>query len=76
MRGRRTQAQRDEATVESVYVAASALVLAMAACLVVASPVLLFDAVHGEAGRTLVVLGKAVGAVVFVARLVTGLRGH
>jgi hypothetical protein len=74
MRGRRTQAQRDAATVESVYVALSALVLAGATCLLVASPALLFDVVHGDLRRTVVIIGKVAGAVAFLARLVTGLR--
>lgn len=69
----RTQAQKDAVTVESMYVAVSAVLLAGAALLLVTSPALIFDVVHGEARRVLVICGKWAAAAVFLARLVTGL---
>ncbi|MGV9703918.1 DUF6332 family protein [Streptomyces sp. NPDC003483] len=69
----RSQAQKDESTVESVYVAVSAVILAGAAFGLVASPALVFDVVQGDARRVLIVCGKWVGAGVFLARLVSGL---
>ncbi|WP_406376353.1 DUF6332 family protein [Streptomyces sp. NBC_00647] len=69
----RTQAQKDEVTVESMYVAISAVILAGAAFLVVASPALLFDMVHGDARRAVVIGAKGAGAATFLARLITGL---
>ncbi|MGW3664644.1 DUF6332 family protein [Streptomyces sp. NPDC005141] len=73
MGDQRTQAQKDDVTVETMYVAISAVILAGAAFLVVASPALLFDAVHGDARRGVVIGAKGVGAAVFLARLITGL---
>ncbi|MET8413549.1 DUF6332 family protein [Streptomyces sp. NPDC005195] len=69
----RSQAQKDESTVESMYVAASAVILAGAAFALVAGPALVFDAVHGDARRVLIICGKWAGAGVFLARLISGL---
>ncbi|MGW3852591.1 DUF6332 family protein [Streptomyces fagopyri] len=69
----RSQAQRDESTVESMYVAVSAVLLAGAAFALVASPALVFGVVHGDARRVLIICGKWAGAGVFLARLISGL---
>ncbi|MFG2480765.1 DUF6332 family protein [Streptomyces fagopyri] len=69
----RSQAQKDESTVESMYVAVSAVILAGAVFALVASPALVFGVVHGDARRVLIICGKWAGAGVFVARLISGL---
>ncbi|MQY11710.1 hypothetical protein SRB5_18290 [Streptomyces sp. RB5] len=74
MRGPRTQAQRDATTVESVYVALTAVVLAGAVFAVIAGPALYFDWVTGGARTPLLRAAAATGLVAFAVRLVVGLR--
>ncbi|MFD8421081.1 DUF6332 family protein [Streptomyces sp. NPDC059466] len=69
----RSQARKDESTVESMYVAVSAVILAGAVFALVASPALVFDAVHGDARRLLIICGKWAAAGTFLARLTSGL---
>ncbi|WP_327350995.1 DUF6332 family protein [Streptomyces sp. NBC_01304] len=73
MRGSRTQEQRDETTVESMYVLLTALALGGGVFLVMASPALVFEWVRGDGRRELIVVAKAAAAVAALARLVSGL---
>ncbi|WP_407563489.1 DUF6332 family protein [Streptomyces sp. 184] len=74
MRGTRTQSQRDAATVEIVYAAVTAALLAGAVFLAVAAPALFFDAVHGDTRAGLLLTAKAAGATAFVMRVGLVLR--
>lgn len=74
MRGPRSQARRDAVTVEIGYAAVTAALLAGAAFLAVAAPVLFFDAVHGDARPALLTAAKAAGAAAFVIRVALVLR--
>lgn len=73
--GRRTQAERDATTVEIGFALFAATSLACATMLAVASPAFLFGVTSPSQG-TLVLAGKIVGTVVFVAVLVTILVRH
>lgn len=74
MRGSRSQAQRDAATVEIVYAAVTAALLAGAVFLAVAAPALFFDAVPGDARAGLVTGAQAAAATAFVIRVGLVLR--
>ncbi|MGW7070239.1 DUF6332 family protein [Streptomyces sp. NPDC054855] len=73
--GRRTQAERDADTVEIGFALFAATSLAGATMLAVASPAFFFGVTSPSQG-TLVLAGKFVGALVFVAVLVTILVRH
>ncbi|MGW0904750.1 DUF6332 family protein [Streptomyces sp. NPDC002853] len=73
--GRRTQAERDANTVEIGFALFAATSLAGATMLAVASPAFFFGVTSPGQG-TLVLAGKIVGIVVFVAVLVTILVRH
>ncbi|WP_329033902.1 DUF6332 family protein [Streptomyces sp. NBC_00178] len=70
--GARTQEQKDEATVEALYVAISAAILAATVLALVASPALLLDMVRGDDRRVLIICGKWAAAATFLARLTYG----
>lgn len=74
MRGPRTQTQRDAVTVEIVYAAVTAALLAGAVFLAVAAPALFFGTVHGDARAGLLTAAKAAGATAFVIRVGLVLR--
>ncbi|WP_406369657.1 DUF6332 family protein [Streptomyces sp. NBC_00647] len=69
-RARRTQAQRDAATVEIGYALASAAFVAAVAFGVVSGPALFLDLSHGTV-RALVTAGAGLAAVLFALRVAT-----
>ncbi|MGW3663137.1 DUF6332 family protein [Streptomyces sp. NPDC005141] len=69
-RARRTQAQRDAATVEIGYALASAVFVAAVAFGAVSGPALFLDLSHG-AERALVTAGAGLAAVLFALRVAT-----
>ncbi|MDG4865762.1 DUF6332 family protein [Streptomyces sp. T-3] len=73
MRGPRSQAERDELTVESMYVLLTALALGGGVFMLIACPALVFDWVEGDARRHLIVVAKVIALVAASARLVGGL---
>lgn len=74
MRSPRTQARRDAVTVEIVYAAVTAALLAGAAFLAVAAPALFLDAAHGDARGRLLVAAECTAAAVFAIRAALVLR--
>lgn len=75
MRGTRTQAERDAATVEMMYAAASGTLFAAFAFALVVSPVLM-GRVHGDARHSWVTAAVAVAVVTFCGAVAGILQRH